>query len=306
MTPHRIPNRLNLAIAAAVMAACVVLLGAAGRAESAAALGALALGYGIVMNTGYALIHEAEHGMFHPSPRWNAAAGVVLALFFPAPFHLIRQGHLGHHMRNRSDDEAFDFYFEGENPVWKYAQLYGTLTGMFWLVIALSNFAVVVSPKLLLPRYGRFDRPTESLLESLNPRYQRMIRAEAFAAITLHAALMWGFGVAWWRYAAVLAGFGFIWSAMQYAHHFGAARDVQKGARNLRTFALIDKLWLNHNWHLNHHMRPTVPWIHLPGLFQGEEYERRGSLTAAYFRMWRGPRFTTERIENRFAGRIIR
>lgn len=25
------------------------------------------------------------------------------------------------------------------------------------------------------------------------------------------------------------------------------------------TFALLDRLWLNHGWHLHHHLRPTVP-----------------------------------------------
>ena len=51
-----------------------------------------------------------------PSP----AAGVLMALFFPAPFHLLRQGHIGHHLRNRSDDEAFDLYFDGDNVVWRW------------------------------------------------------------------------------------------------------------------------------------------------------------------------------------------
>ncbi|MGH9657030.1 MAG: fatty acid desaturase family protein, partial [Bryobacteraceae bacterium] len=270
---------------------------------SASATVLVAIVYGVVMNTGYALIHEAEHGMFHPHRRINTAAGVALAAFFPAPFHLIRQGHLGHHLRNRSDDEAFDFYFEGESPVWKFLQLYGTLTGMFWVVIALANLVALAAPSLLDPRYGRFDRPTASLLESLNPKYRAWIRLEALLAVAVHAALIAAFDIPLAHWAATLFGFGFLWSAMQYAHHFGAVRDVARGARNLETFALLDALWLNHNWHLNHHLRPTVPWIHLPRLAGASQ--PRGSLVGAYFRMWRGPRFTRERVENRFAGRLI-
>jgi fatty acid desaturase len=98
-------------------------------------------------------------------------------------------------------------------------------------------------------------------------------------------------------------GFGFLWSAMQYAHHYGTERDVQKGALNLKTFSLLDLVWLNHNWHLNHHMHPTVPWIHLPAL--SGDGERRGSLLGAYLREWRGPRFSDERVENRYAGKVI-
>ena len=90
------------------------------------------------------------------------------------------------------------------------------------------------------------------------------------------------------HYLAVLFGFGLTWSAMQYAHHYGTVRDVQKGAMNLKTFRLLDLVWLNHNWHLNHHMHPTVPWLYLPRLAE-ERGERRGSLLLAYLREWRGP-----------------
>ena len=60
----------------------------------------------------------------------------MLALFFPAPFHLIRQGHIGHHMRNRSDDEAFDLYFDEDKPVWRWLYWYGIITGIFWMAVA--------------------------------------------------------------------------------------------------------------------------------------------------------------------------
>jgi fatty acid desaturase len=98
-------------------------------------------------------------------------------------------------------------------------------------------------------------------------------------------------------------GFGFLWSAMQYAHHYGTDRDVAKGAMNLRTTRLLDLVWLNHNWHLNHHMRPTVPWIYLPRL--SDPRENRGHLVRAYVREWRGPQFSTTHVENRYAGKVI-
>ena len=90
---------------------------------------------------------------------------------------------------------------------------------------------------------------------------------------------------------------------MQYAHHYGTVRDVAKGALNLKTFRWLDLIWLNHNWHLNHHLRPVVPWIYLP--FLSDPNEARGSLFKAYWREWRGPQFSNERVENRYAGKII-
>jgi fatty acid desaturase len=301
---HPIPGRLNLGIAAVQVFAMLALLWMAGRFHGWGLL-AVAVAYGLVMNSAYAMLHEAEHGILHPNRHLNEGVGVVLALFFPAPFHLLRQGHLGHHLRNRSDDEAFDFYFEGENRLWRSLQLYGILTGMFWAVIAASNVVAAVWPWFLRPRRFAFDRPTEALLQSLNPRFLPAVWLEAVAAVTLHAGLLLWWAVPPLHWLAALAGFGFLWSAMQYVHHFGTSRDVVHGARNLRTWKWLDRLWLNHNWHLRHHRQPTVPWIHLPSLEDGESVPR-GHLLPAYFTMWRGPRPATQRVENRHAGRLIR
>ena len=302
---YPIPARLNLVLVAATMAALITILAMAGRLHAAWTLLAVAISYGLVMNTGYALAHESEHGILHPNQKVNLWCGVILMLFFPAPYHLMRQGHLGHHMRNRSDDEAFDFYFEGESALWRWLQLYGILTGFFWATIVSSNIVCAVAPRLLRKQVTQFERTTIALQRTLNPRHELWIQAEAVAVFALHGALMSIFHIPLLHYATVLFGFGFIWSAMQYAHHWGTTRDVLRGARNLKTLTPVDLLWLNHNWHLNHHLHPTVPWIHLPRISQGSDGAKRGSLVWAYLRMWRGPRFNPERVENRFAGRII-
>jgi fatty acid desaturase len=298
-----IPARLNLAIAAVQLVVLCLILWAAGQVQHWTAVAALSVAYGIAMNSGYAMLHEAEHNLLHPNRTVNQVVGATLALFFPAPFHLIRQGHLGHHIRNRSDDEAFDLYFEDENRFWKYLQLYGTLTGLFWVLIFLTNIVVVLYPPVISARRARFDRTTQAFAESLNPRYRRLIQLEAFLVVLLHGSMIYFWHIPLVNYLVVMFGFGFMWSAMQYAHHYGTVRDVQKGALNLRTFFLLDLVWLNHNWHLNHHVSPTVPWVYLPFLSQGEP---RGSLLKAYARMWRGPRLSHERVQNRYAGRVIK
>jgi len=298
-----IPARTNLLIVAAQLCLLPSLLWAAGQAQQWWALLLLAIGFGIAMNSAYAMLHEAEHNLLHPNRLVNQAAGVCLALFFPSSYHLLRQGHIGHHIRNRSDDDAFDLYFEDENRFWKYLQLYGTLTGMFWALIAAANVVLVFRPSIIAPRYSAFNRPTAAFLESLNPRFGRLIQAEALAAILLQAAMIHFWQIPILHYLAVMFGFGLSWSSMQYAHHYATVRDVRRGAMNLKTFAWLDLAMLNHNWHLNHHMHPSIPWIYLPHLAQSPE--ARGSLAAAYLRVWRGPQFSTERVENRHAGKIV-
>jgi fatty acid desaturase len=302
----KIPVRLNVVIILAQLAAIACCCAASARVRDGWELLGLALVFGVVMNSVYSIIHEAEHAMLFPNRWWNDAAGAFMALFFPAPFHLIRQGHLGHHFRNRSDDEAFDFYFDGEHRLWRYLVLYGILTGCYWIVVVLGNVVFLFFPFAVNKKYWDFDRPSYAFMESLNPSYRRLIQMECLAVLALHTLIVWALHIPLWNYAVMYFGFGLTWSAMQYVHHYGTERHVTRGARNLRLWEPIDRLWLNHNWHRAHHEHPTIPWIHLPALGHTTQTGGRGFLLWSYFKMWRGPRPAQERVENHYAGRIIR
>ncbi|MEI6534092.1 MAG: fatty acid desaturase [Verrucomicrobiaceae bacterium] len=299
-----IPNHLNLAILLSQLIAVAACLWVASWVESGWAIAALAAVFGIVMNSVYSIIHEAEHAMLFSNRRWNDFAGAFMALFFPAPFHLIRQGHLGHHLRNRSDDEAFDFYFEDDHKAWRILVWYGILTGFFWVIVVLSNLVFLLLPFKEDKQYWQVGRASTAFMEALNPAYSRFIRLECAAAIALHVTLVWLLQIPFGNYLIMYAGFGFMWSAMQYVHHFGTERHVTRGARNLWIWGPLDLLWLNHNWHLTHHQHPSVPWIHLPPT-DAEGDTRRGFLFTTYLKMWRGPRLAPDRVANKSAGKII-
>jgi len=301
---HPIPWRLNLVIVAVQVAGFAVCCVAAARVESWWGLALLALAFGVLGNAIYSIVHEAEHNLLLPDRRWNDFLGATMALLFPAPFHLIRQGHLGHHLRNRSDDEAFDFYFEGDHKVWKVLVWYGILTGLYWVVVVLSNVVFLLLPFRSDKKYWHVDQASTAFMESLNPAYRRLISLECAAGIALHVTVVWSLGIPVANYLIMYAGFGFMWSAMQYVHHYGTERHVTKGARNLWIWAPLDLFWLNHNWHLAHHQRPAVPWIYLP-VIETEGDTRRGFLLTAYLKMWRGPRLAKESVKNRSAGMLI-
>jgi len=76
-----IPGRLNLAISALQLVALLGLLAAAGAVTSPWLLAGLAIAYALVMNSAYAMLHEAEHGLLHPNHKLNETTGAVLALF---------------------------------------------------------------------------------------------------------------------------------------------------------------------------------------------------------------------------------
>lgn len=300
-----IPSAANAAILLTQLCAAVALLRLGSQLDGTL-LAATAVVFAAVMNSIYSVIHEAEHGILFNHRRLNDGAGVLMALLFPAPFHLIRQGHIGHHQRNRSDDEAFDFWFEGEHPIWKRLQFYGILTGFYWLVVVMSSVVVLLAPGWLRGSKFSFDRPSAAFMDSLNPASWRLIRLEATLVLVVHGALLAWLDYAFIPYAVMYTVFGISWSAMQYVHHFGTERDVLNGARNLWIAWPIDVLWLNHNWHLTHHRHPTIPWIHLPRVARDEQMTARGFLPWAYLKMWRGPRRAAERVRNRYAGRVIR
>ncbi len=299
-----IPGRLNLVIAASQLGVLCTLFGLAAWVPFWPWVPVLAVLYALVMNSAYLMLHEAEHGMLHPNKRVNDAIGILLALFFPAPFHLLRQGHLGHHVRNRTDDEAFDYYFEGDSVLWKHWAFYNILCGGFWFCIAISNLILPFRPRLWSTKAAAFDRPTAALIESLNPRYDRLIRLEAIVILTLHASLVWVVGVSLLHWVVMVGAFGVTWSSMQYMHHYGTERDPHKGALNLRTWRWLDSLWLNHNWHRRHHEQSQIPWIHLPNLDNGSDAPRE-SMTKAWLRQWRGPRPAPDHVANPHADRRI-
>ena len=242
--------------------------------------------------------------ILHPNPKINDLLGAGMALFFPAPYHLLRQGHLAHHRFNRSDREAFDLYFEGDRPDVKWIKFYGIITGIYWIMVVLSNLVVLIFPHVLKRRHYEFDQHMADFMDWLDPIYWRLIKLEAFLAIALHALIIWSMSIPLLNYFIVYFGFGFSWSAMQYVHHFGTERHVLRGSRNLWLLKPIDWIWLNHNWHLTHHKHPTVPWIHLPKLGSKEDPHRE-FLLWHYLRMWRGPRYTDEHVTDTYSGRII-
>jgi fatty acid desaturase len=298
-----IPQNLNVLIMITqlgLLALCFV----AARTLTGWKLALLAVGFGLLMNSVYSTIHEAEHRILFRNLAWNEICGALMALFFPAPFHLLRQGHLGHHMRNRSDDEAFDLYFESDRRWWKFIVMYGILTGLYWVFVVAGNLAVLVAPFLYREKVWTLDRAAQAFLKAYNWKHQRLIQLEAILALAVHAAIIWGLGIPALRYCTIYGAFGFMWSAMQYVHHYGTERHVLHGARNLWLSRILDAALLNHNYHRTHHENPTTPWLHLPRLGQ-QEIGLEGFLPWVYVKMWKGPKFTSEHVENRFAGRVI-
>jgi len=280
------PERLNwtiLALSAVATSACLY-------AASHGALLLASIAFAFVNNLPFALMHEAVHGVASSNPRRNDALGFIAACMFPTSFSLQRVAHLGHHARNRTDNDLYDYYLPSESRlvrnVWLYA---GNLLGLYWFCIPLSNALYLLATPLyrsrafierIAPKIG--FGPHVNDIAQLNPL---RVWIEIACAFGYQVALWFLLDLNWrgWLLAHWL--FAMHWSALQYVDHAWSARDVTNGAWNLRVLAPVRWLTLNYHYHLAHHSHPSAPWTRLPQLAIDDPSQP--SFWQIYVSLWR-------------------
>jgi len=290
-----IPGGLNIALALSACGAAMLLITCASRAETWPPRLLAAVAFSFVNNTVFSLLHESVHATFHLNGKVNDGFGRLTASLFPTAFTFQRICHLGHHRRNRSDEELFDYYLPGDNRPVKWLQWYGILTGIYWLLAPAACAVYLLCPGIFRPAVLRggmapLARQTSAaaMLTGLNEAPSRRIRLEVLLTLAIQVG---GFVFLGWTFAgwaACYGAFAINWSSLQYADHAWSGRDVSSGAWNLRVNPLVRALFLNYHHHRAHHQRPHVPWLHLPKYV--DQDEPRPSFLSVYLKMWRGPR----------------
>lgn len=287
-----IPGRLNLAILAAAIGASLVCLWAAAHGGSPWITALAALAFSFTGNTLFALQHEAVHGVFHADRRINEAAGVVCAAFFPTIFAVQRVSHLGHHRRNRTDEELYDCHLPHQSRWLKTYWIYCLLFGFYWSIIPVAMAVYVLWPWSFRSRWFQ-DGPARwwgfrPFVLDIAALPIGPVWRQGLVTLAVQTAIVVGLDldavtwlVCWWA-------FGINWSSVQYTDHAGAPRDVIEGAWNLRFTPLSQALFLNYNLHLAHHRRPQVPWIHLPA--EVRPGDARPWFWPIWARLWLGSR----------------
>ena len=289
-----IPGALNLALATAAPAAALGLLAFASHTSSWGWRIAAAVAFSYVNNTIFSLLHEAVHGHLHPHPRVNEAAGRFLAAFFPTGLGFQRICHLGHHRRNRSDVELFDYFLPDDNRPLKAVQWYGILTGVYWLLPPLACLVYLLCPWVFrLPVFNggsQIARQTsaDAMLSGFESAPVGKVRLEILFSILVQAAIFWALDLHLAGWLTCYAAFAVNWSSLQYADHAWSGRDVHDGAWNLRVNRLVQYVFLNYHHHKAHHQHPGVPWLHLSKYV--DFAEERPSFLRIYLKMWLGPR----------------
>jgi fatty acid desaturase len=238
-------------------------------------------------------MHEAVHGVGCSSPRRNELLGIVCGWAFPTSFSMQRLAHIGHHRRNRTDQELYDYYLPGQSRLVRNLWLYtGNLFGLYWWSVVLGNLLYLLAPRVYRSRFF-VQRYAPALgfghyVADLAQLPVLRVWGEIALAFGYQALIFYSLDLnALWTLVCYSA-FALHWSVLQYADHAWSARDVRDGAWNLKVLPLSRWVALNYHYHLAHHQHPEVPWYELPGLVNPAI--RQPSFWRVYFSLWKGVR----------------
>ena len=287
---YGVPGRLNLTIAAAAIGVSLLCLWLASHAQSWWTIAAAASIFSFTNNTIFALHHEAVHRAFHRNARINEAAGVLLAAFFPTIFRVQRVSHLGHHRRNRTDLELYDYHLPHQSWALKTYWIYCLLTGFYWSIIPVACLLYIVWPFAFRAPWFQ-NGPArwwgfEAFVKDIAAEPIGRVWREGVFTLALQALLFALLDLSFMSWLVCYWAFGVNWSSVQYTDHAESPRDVLEGAWNLRFWRITQALFLNYNLHLAHHRQPGVPWVHLPRLVRAGD--PNPSFWQIYLRLWLG------------------
>lgn len=225
------------------------------------------------------LMHEATHFRLFKNQKVNDWVGEVLCAWpMLVTLYGYRKNHLTHHREtNSSKDPDWvrkldDPYFELPKPrraVW------------LNLLKAISGFRFVCEVRNVMKSKDMRDIPTHIKRARLACYLSVLVIAATFGLLS-ELLMYW--------VVPLMTSFSFVMYVRSVAEHHGgtlAYEDTLTGARNVEA-NWLERLVFPHNvnYHLDHHLYPSVPFYHLPAvhraLLQDSRYRERAHITAGY------------------------
>ncbi len=235
--------------------------------------------YSIVWAFGNAVVHESCHGTPFKTRWMNELILWISGWMVQMEPISVRWAHAGHHTYTHFDENDSELALA--NPMtW----------GEFWL--QLSGLGGV--HRYYLQLFGLcFRRPTELIKDSIPAeQMNRVCWNSRFIVGSYLLIIAWSIISASWLPVTLLILPRFIgapfYGIFRVAQHTGLAMNIQDHRKTTRTFytnPIIRFLYLNMNYHVEHHMFPLVPFYNLPKLHElvkDQLPEPLPSLPAAY------------------------
>ncbi len=240
-------------------------------------LGILATGVLVAFHS--SLQHEVIHG--HPlnSRFWS------VALVFPAvglfiPFERFRDTHLQHH----HDPNLTDPY---EDPETNYLdpEVWNRLPAAIKLLLRFNN--TLLGRMLVGPAISQYVFMKSDLRELVDGN-SAIVRAWLLHVVGAVPVIFWVVNYSSMSIAAYLLAAYLGLSLLKvrtYLEH--RAHERPRG----RTVIVNDRgplalLFLNNNFHLVHHMHPSIPWYELPGVFDSDRARYLGRNDSYIYRSY--------------------
>jgi fatty acid desaturase len=247
-------------------------------------------------NPSWALVHEAIHDSFNSFTRINLVFGRWLAIFFGAPFHVLRLTHLSHHKFNRSPmEKGTEIYDPGQ-----VSRIRAGLSYFFYIfcglyLLEVSSTFIFFSPPKVFRKMRQRLLHRGSIQEKwlaqklMDEKVVRHIRIDGMAIVFLFALSAFCFGEHWKLLLGLLAVRTFLISFMDNVYHYQTPLHATVSGHNFSLPRGFSRFLLNFNLHRVHHSNPNVSWVKLPDLFAQQRETFDGGLLAAAVDQLRGP-----------------
>lgn len=234
------------------------------------------------------LMHDGTHWRLYENKRLNdTISDWLLAFPIMTTTNRYRAHHFEHHkFVNTKDDPYWDQYTKDEG--WAWPKTVGGAIKTFFVDIiglgALRNFNMLWEWSFLANHFNGADHP---------PKLSMGERLRLYAWIAFVAAVVLGTGI-WFEFLVLwmIPVFTTMWMEIKMrtvAEHLGI-----ENVSELNTTRHVDGHWLekyffapcNINYHLAHHLFPSVPFYNLPKLharlMQEEQYASHAHLKTSY------------------------
>lgn len=255
--PVELKNISNRTFTARVLIWVTILVAggflAMGTEPLTIAFGTVLLGLGIAH--GVELSHQALHNTGFTSPRLNEIVGVAMGLPLLVSFYEYRLSHLAHHkyVGTPEDSEYFDY---GEGPL-TFRQFLGTLSMRQHYIRYFRNFRLFLT-----------GHPIPGFREKHQPTLRRFYIATIVFVIFLGASGVVT-GTGWrpfltWLVAMVFVA-GPVHALIEFPEHYkcdSQTKDILHNTRSIQSGWFMTWFTNGNNFHVEHHMYPTVPLQH--------------------------------------------
>jgi fatty acid desaturase len=205
-------------------------------------------------------MHDATHNTLFRRRGLNWAFGIACMLPIPASFVAFKEDHIEHHRHNRSPRDPDAFTMGRRGPLdfllfYAYAAVGGLLSVLhFNFIYPLTRF------KARLWAIQLFEIALKGVA------YWLLLHFAARQGVLVKTLEVW----LWPLFVFSL------FNSMRFiAEHYGTPWDSGQmaGSRTVTSNPVHSFFWNNINWHIGHHVYPSVPWYNLVELHRMLEAE---------------------------------